>query len=92
MKMFFIQFDDDDDNLSSMLSFLEGRGTLHNILGSLYCFVTEQEETTVSLRDSILKIAEDSRLIVFYIPEELSSAWHLSVENSDWLKSVLNGK
>lgn len=92
MKKFFIHFDRDDDNISSILHFLKDRGTIHNILDTLYCFISSSYDTTLDLRDAILELSEDSRMIVVEIPEGVNSAWHLSVENSNWLKSVLNGR
>ena len=92
MEIFFIQFEKDDDNIPSMINFIKSKGNVHQVLGTLYCLVTDRHLTTVALRDSILQCSEDSRIIVFAIPGELNSAWHLTVENSNWLKSILNGK
>lgn len=92
MKIFFIQFERDDDNMSSMLTYLKSIGETHQILDSLYCLITESNYTTLSLRDTLLELSEDSRIMIFNIPGELNSAWHLTIENSNWLKSILNGK
>ena len=92
MKKYFIHFDNEDDDISSLVSFLKSKGTVHDVLGTLYCLVTDSYDSTLELRDAILEVSEDIRVFVMQIPEGINSAWHLSIENSNWLKSVLNGK
>lgn len=92
MKKFFIQFDIEEDNISSIVSYLKSKGTFHDVLGTLYCLITDSYDNTLELRDDILEMSENTRVFVMQIPEGINSAWHLSVDNSNWLKSVLNGK
>ena len=89
MRTYFIQFEKDDDSISEMLSMLKDKGQIHQVLDSLYCFRTEVHISTVDLRDAILECSENSRIIVFEIPGDINAAWHLTRENSDWLKTFL---
>lgn len=89
MGKFFIQFETEDRNIADMLTTLRGVGTVHLVLGTLYCLVTESKHNSLSLRDTLLESSEDSRVFIMEIPEGVNAAWHLSIENSNWLKSIL---
>lgn len=89
MRKFFIQFEQEDDCVDDMLKWLKSNGETHEILGTLYCFVSKTNHSSLTLRDSLLECSENSRVIIMEIPEGLNAAWHLTVENSNWLKSIL---
>ena len=45
--------------------------------------------SSVRLRDSLLEVSENSRVFIMEIPEGVNAAWHLTVDNSNWLKTIL---
>ena len=89
MKKFFIQFEPEDNNTNSMISYLKSTGDVHEILGTFFCFKTEMNYSSVGLRDSLLEVSENSRVFIMEIPEGVNAAWHLTVDNSNWLKTIL---
>lgn len=93
MKRFFLQFDNEDETIiRSVLSHLRNKGDVHEVLGTFYCFLSDSYDNTLELRDDILDNSDNAKIFVMEIPGGINSAWHLSVENSNWLKSVLDGK
>ena len=92
MKKYFLQFDNDEVTIISILSHLRKKGAIHEILGTLYCFLSDSYDNTLELRDEILDTFDNVKVFVMEIPDGINSAWHLTVENSNWLKSVLDGK
>ena len=89
MKKFFIQFEPEDNNTNSMISFLKLTGDVHEILGTFFFFFLEMNYSSVRLRDSLLEVSENSRVFIMEIPEGVNAAWHLTVDNSNWLKTIL---
>lgn len=89
MNNYFIQFEEGDSNIPDMLSSLQRIGDVHQLLGNLYMLSAESKHSTVTLRDTLLESSEESRVFIMEVPANLNAAWHLTMENSNWLKSRL---
>lgn len=70
-------------------AFLDSRGTYHQILDNVFYFSTDQAFSPVELRDTILQESDDGRIFIVRFEGDISAAWRLSTENSNWLKDNL---